>query len=64
MVSVTRDKKKIVSAGRGIAQSKKGRATSIAEDDVKFYRDNDRRIFSDHGYHTGRVEPVIDNEEE
>lgn len=62
MPSVTRDKKKFVSAGRGIAQSKASRQTTIAEEDARFYVDNDPRRDADNGYHTGRVKPLIDED--
>ena len=62
MPSVTRDKKKFVSTGRGIAQSKTSRQTTIAEEDAKFYIDNDQRRSADNGYHSGRVKPLIDEE--
>lgn len=62
MPSVTRDKKKFVSAGRGIAQSEASRKTTIAEEDAKFYVDHDPRRDADNGYHTGRVKPLIGEE--
>lgn len=62
MTSVTKDKKKFVSAGRGISQSKVSRATTIAEEDAKFYVDHDPRRDADNGYHVGRVKPLIDED--
>lgn len=62
MPSVTKDKKKIVSAGGGISQTKASRATTIKEDDISYYINNDPRRDADNGYHTGRIKPLIEED--
>ena len=62
MTSVTRDKKKIVSAGKGIATTKASREKTVGEEDAEFYVDNDPRRSADNGYHTGQIKPLIEED--